>query len=301
MFNSWKNDYNHVKLHVAIVLSAVAAATSLANLFFGGVSESTIFHALSKMEALKAGWVENWEKVQQLYSSEAFKAQQSQAIDQALQKMGWQWATEQQPTTTENNTQEWAIKSLSKEQITAMKSNAYIDGNKNSKFLIVEYTDPECPFCVRQFKDNTIKTVMESNKDIAHIVKVVQWVNHTNTEYKSLAILCAGESQGDKWYYTLFDEILGWTQGSFPSFTLVTNNQVDEFANKLGIKKSNLDSCMQWSKAKNLYAAYRQEALSLWASGTPGNIIINTETGKYIHLAGAYPASAFQDALSKLN
>jgi protein-disulfide isomerase len=55
-----------------------------------------------------------------------------------------------------------------------MKSNAYIDGNKNSKFLIVEYTDPECPFCVRQFKDNTIKTVMESNKDVAHIVKVVQ-------------------------------------------------------------------------------------------------------------------------------
>ena len=287
MFNSWKNDYNHVKLHVAIVLSAVAASASLVNLFFGGVSESAIFSALSKMEALKAWWAENRGKVQQLYSSEAFKTQQSQAIDQALQKMWWQWTTEQQPTTAENNTQEWAIKSLSKEQITSMKSNAYIDGNKNSKFLIVEYTDPECPFCVRQFKDNTIKTVMESNKDVAHIVKVVQWVNHTNTEYKSLAILCAGESKGDKWYYTLFDEILGWTQGSFPSFTLVTNNQVD--------------SCMQWSKAKNLYAAYRQEALSLWASGTPGNIIINTETGKYIHLAGAYPASAFQDALSKLN
>ena len=67
--------------------------------------------------------------------------------------------------------------SATKEQITSMKSNAYIDGNKNSKFLIVEYTDPECPFCVRQFKDNTIKTVMESNKDVAHIVKVVQCVN----------------------------------------------------------------------------------------------------------------------------
>jgi len=54
MFNSWKNDYNHVKLHVAIVLSAVAAAASLASLFFGGTNESDIFNALSKMEALKA-------------------------------------------------------------------------------------------------------------------------------------------------------------------------------------------------------------------------------------------------------
>ena len=96
MFNSWKNDYNHVKLHVAIVLSAVAASASLVNLFFGGVSESAIFSALSKMEALKAWWAENRGKVQQLYSSEAFKTQQSQAIDQALQKMWWQWTTEQQ-------------------------------------------------------------------------------------------------------------------------------------------------------------------------------------------------------------
>jgi hypothetical protein len=49
-----KNDYNHIKIHVAIVLSATAALFSIASFFFGGTSESQIFNVLSKMEALKA-------------------------------------------------------------------------------------------------------------------------------------------------------------------------------------------------------------------------------------------------------
>jgi hypothetical protein len=39
------------------------------------------------MEALKAGGIENRNKVKELYSSNEFKSQQAQAIDAALQKI----------------------------------------------------------------------------------------------------------------------------------------------------------------------------------------------------------------------
>lgn len=302
MFFWHQNEYNHIKLHVVIALSAVAAMASLANFFFwGSVSEAQIMNTLVKMEALKAGGQENREKVQTLYNSETFKQQQAQAIDQALQRL-WAEQPAQPSTTTETTTQTSGetLTTLSQDQLKAIKANAYIDGDKNAKIIVLEYTDPECPFCVRHFKDNTIKTVMDGNKDIAHIVKVVQGVNHTNTEYKSTAVLCAGKLKGEKAYYTMFNNIMGNTQWTFPQFTLVTNEQVDGYAKDLGINKQALDECRNSADIKSQYAAYRQEAIGLNASGTPGNIVINTENGNYIALAGAYPASAFTDAITKL-
>gem|GEM_PF-4560532 len=129
---------------------------------------------------------------------------------------------------------------------------------------------------------------------------MVQGVNHEGTKFKSTATLCAGKLKGENAYYTLFNEIMGNTQGNFPSFTLVTTDDVYSYADKLGITKANLDTCLADTEINQVYDARWQEAISLGASGTPGNIIINTESGKYVHLAGAYPASAFDDAINQI-
>ena len=297
MFFWHENNYNHIKLHIVIALSGVAAMASLANLFFWWVSDAQVFRAMSKMESLKAWGDENWSKIQQLYNSEGFKTQQSQAIEQTLQKFAWA-----EETITENNNtpEKEATKILSSEKIKLIKENSYIEWEKDAKFIIVEYTDLECPFCVRQFKEETVKNVMAERNDVAHIVKVVQWVNHENTEYKSLATICWWKLKWENWYYTMFNNIMWWTKGSFPQFTLTTREDVVLFSNKIDITTNALNDCMADSETKNIYSSYRQEAISLEATGTPWNIIINTENGKYIHLAWAYPASAFIEALSKL-
>ena len=291
-----ENDYNHIKLQVCIALSAVAAMSSLAGFFFGGVNEDQIFKAVQKVEALKVGGEENYAKLMELYNSEEFKKKQAQSLEQALQQMGWaaQQPTQQNQQANSPETATPSTTTFTKNQIEGIKKNAYIDGNKSAKILIVEYTDPECPFCVRHFKDNTIKSVIESDKkNIAHIMKLVQGVNHPGTEFKSLATLCAGKLKWEQGYYNMFASIM-----SEPS--LATNDQVFAIADKAGIKKNDLESCMQDPTVKATYIASWAEAQSLGQWGTPGNLIINTENGKYVALAGAYPKDSFISAIKQI-
>gem|GEM_PF-6816900 len=88
MKNLRQNNYNHVKLHVAIILSAVAVLASITGLFLnGGNTEQAVFNAITRMEALKVGGMENRSKVAQLYNNTAYQSQQGQAIDAALQRL----------------------------------------------------------------------------------------------------------------------------------------------------------------------------------------------------------------------
>jgi protein-disulfide isomerase len=67
------------------------------------------------------------------------------------------------------------ISVLTSAQISTIKKDAFVDGYNDARILIIEYTDPECPYCTRQIKNETIKNVMGlGSGTIAHIAKVVQ-------------------------------------------------------------------------------------------------------------------------------
>jgi protein-disulfide isomerase len=162
MNNPRKNDYNHIKIHVAIVLSAVAAIFSMAGFFFGGSSEAQIFNALSKMEALKAGGNENWDKLQKLYTSNTFQQKQGQSIDAAIAQMGGDNIA---PTDTNNAPKNAnASTTLTPEQVSAVLKDNYIDGNADSDIVLVEYSDFECTFCQKHFDNGTVQTLLQSKK-----------------------------------------------------------------------------------------------------------------------------------------
>jgi hypothetical protein len=44
-----------------------------------------------------------------------------------------------------------------------------------------------------------------------------------------------------------------------------------------------------------------QEGQTLfWVNGTPGNILLNKKTGKFVVISGAQPISAFEQAFSQI-
>ena len=49
--------------------------------------------------------------------------------------------------------QEAPPKKLSQDELASIKKDAYIEGNKSAKITLIEYSDLECPFCIRQFKE----------------------------------------------------------------------------------------------------------------------------------------------------
>ncbi len=252
------------------------------------MAKGYINRAIENNEAMKVGGKENYEKLKELYKSDWFADAQEQQINAALSQGGGAQNAGQQATSPSQ--EEFPSGQINAAQIEQIKEGAYIEGNEDAKITIVEYSDPECPFCIRHHNDGTIKSVMDNyDGDVNHIVKAVQGVDHTNTESKSLAMLCAGDLGGAEAYYGMYDLIMGQ---STPS-TVVANSKIPEFAQQLGLNSSRFASCLEDKEFLADYQANWQEALSFQSSGTPGNLIINNETGEYRLVSGAYPTDTF--------
>ena len=50
---------------------------------------------------------------------------------------------------------------FSKEEISAMLKNQVIHGPENADVLMIEYTDPECPYCQRQYQYGSIDQALK--------------------------------------------------------------------------------------------------------------------------------------------
>lgn len=281
-----ENDKNHKLILTVSALTLLAVVAQ----FFG--MRYYVADAIERNEARKVGGAANYETLKQLYSSAGFSAAQKSQLESALAQMNGQQPAANNDTSGQ---EEFPTGTLTADQLAKMKEGTYVMGEKNAQVTIIEYSDPECPFCIRHYNDKTIETVMNTYKgNVNHIVKAVQGVNHPGTEYKSLALLCAGKLGGEDAYYEMYDKIVG---GSTPEAP-VANAAVATFAKEIGLNATKFSTCVDTKELASIYAANRQEALSLNSGGTPGNLIINNETGEWKLVAGAYPADTFNQIIA---
>ncbi len=220
MNNPRKNDYNHIKLHVAIVLSAIAAFFSVAAFFFGGASESQIFNALSKMEALKAGGIDNRSKLQTLYTSESFKSKQGESIDAAIAQMG---GTAAPSNKTDPTVAPSTSNTLTSEQISNVLKDNYINGNTESDIILIEYSDFECPFCQKHFENGTVKSLV-ANKNIATMYKQFPLNFHPLAQKAAEGSICVGNALGNDKFFAYVDETF---KSKNPTIDTITKIAID--------------------------------------------------------------------------
>lgn len=61
---------------------------------------------------------------------------------------------------------------LSKQEITDIRENAYIQGSKDASLLLVEYGDLECPYCGSLYRDGVVANLREKyGNDLAYSFK----------------------------------------------------------------------------------------------------------------------------------
>lgn len=256
-------------------------------------------------EVNKVWWRDNFNKAKTLYALSGYKNAQSTSLDQAISSLNGTTptptpaatGTAQQPSQPSQPEAQFPTSKLTADQVTAMKKWFAVEWDANAQISIIEYTDPECPFCIRHYNDKTIATTMNNFPGkVNHIIKVVQWVNHPGTEKKSLAIICAWILGGDKNYIGMYDKI---ENASTPT-AAVSADKVTDFAKELWLDGTKFASCMTSQEAKDIYAKNRAEAQSVWANGTPGNLIINNATNETTLVAWAYPADQFKTLITPM-
>ena len=186
---------------------------------------------------------------------------------------------------------------LTKSEIHRIKVGHTFGWVKSPDVLIVEYSDPECPYCQRQYNNNIIAQLVANNspaKTFWYIHKPVLGVNHQNTIQKSYALICAGKIG----WYDAFSE-LEWF------LFLDTTVSLDTAINLAQIDKTKIGQCVssRWTKLQFRKNNVEFERISnkAWAwMGTPTTLMINMQTGKSKLVLGAFPLSYFQDTLSSI-
>lgn len=248
------------------------------------------------IEYKKAGSKENYELLAQ--------AQRLQMQDQLPQikqfiasKEGVKPSTTN--TTASGETTVTAAKTLTTDEIATIKKTAYIEGNKDALITLVEYSDLECPFCIRQYKDGTIKQMHEKFGDkVNSTFKNFRGVPHENSEAEANALLCAGDLGGTDKYVAYYSAIFNRTNGG--NGTGFSKDALLPLAKELKIDSKKFQACVDSKKNIAQFDAETAEGSKLGVQGTPGTVVINNQTGEYELIAGAYPASKFEEVINKL-
>lgn len=276
-----------------IVIILLIAGLVINGLYIFGKSPA------EKLEALKVGGAENFEMVKKLWNNDSFKQQQKEAIENALEQMGDtavdlnEWNEIAENTDTSVAELNLADDSLMA-KVDEIKEDGYINGNEDARFILLEYSDFECPFCKRHFQSNTIKDLMtEYDGEVAHIYRHFPLSFHEYAQKAAEAAECAGE--------------IGWAE-KFYAFEAEAFNAEDlsitnlkTIAKKIGVDEAKFTTCVDSDKYLEKTQAQMQEGSSIFGvTGTPGNVIVDTENGTYEVISGAYPLDKFVETIENM-
>jgi protein-disulfide isomerase len=177
-------------------------------------------------------------------------------------------------------------------------SNDHILGSPNARFVIVEYSDTECPFCkvfhgtMRALIDDYIKT-----EKIAWVYRHLPIEDlHPKAFKEAVALECAGSQGGNTKFWEYTNKIYEIT----PSNNSLDEKLLSTTARNLGLDVKRFDACLVSGEFDPRVTADIKNAHELGVDGTPTSIILDTKTGETYKIEGAYPYQQLKDVVELL-
>lgn len=154
----------------------------------------------------------------------------------------------------------------------------YIEGKENSKVIVVEYSDPECPFCV-QLSPTIEKVRSEYAGKIAFVYRHFPLTQiHKNAFDESRAIACAGKIGGTTKYYEYIDTLYKYKM-SKQTATLPSTGKED-FAKSVGLDMTAFGTCMKENQTAQAITDSTNDGVTAGVQGTPSTfILVKTKKG----------------------
>ncbi len=160
-------------------------------------------------------------------------------------------------------------------KVPAVHDKDHIQGSRDAKVFLIEYSDTECPFC-KQFQRS-----LSSIIDTYGAQNTVAWVYrhfpipqlHPSAPKEAEATECVAELGGETKFWDYLDLIYRTTPG---------NNGLDPaelpiMAGKVGVDVTAFKTCLSSGKYTEFITNSFNEARSLGAQGTPFTVIVTKE------------------------
>ena len=157
-------------------------------------------------------------------------------------------------------------------------------GAEDAEITIVEFSDPECPFCKRFH--GTMQKVMDNYGDS------VKWVYrhapleslHQKAPQEALAMECAGKIGGNDAFWEFADRLYDIT----PSNDGLQLSQLPEIAEFAGVNRNEFQSCLDSKEYESEVQEELAQSKDAGLRGTPHSIMI-TPDGTKKAIKGAQP------------
>lgn len=268
--------HNHSTVYIAIAASTIVSI--VANYFLIQIPQID-----------QVGGRENYKLYQKMVNS----AKYAENVKQSLESQaGMLDGT--QPTDNTQPTEAKTAGTVSQDEISQITKWAYIRGNESAQILWVEYSDLECPFCKRLHDSGAIKNLeTKYGSKLAFAFKHYPLPFHPTALPAALNAECVGEIGGSNKFYAFVESV--FIKGT------PTQSVIDSVLSEIGVDAKKVQSCVASNKYKEKIDADQSEGSSKFGvNGTPGNVLINTKTGKYEVVSGAQPESNFDAAIGRL-
>lgn len=163
-------------------------------------------------------------------------------------------------------------------------------GDKNARYVWIEYSDLQCPFCQRIHPD-LIKMMTEQKNKIAWVYYHYPLPGHQKAQKSAEATECAAEQKGNDGFWKMTDLIFN----KMPSMEL---SQLPDLASNIGLNKKSFQSCLDSAKYAPKVKTQLDEGSQIGVRATPTNILYDMKTGKTKTIEGALPYESLQSALA---
>ncbi len=166
----------------------------------------------------------------------------------------------------------------------------HVSGSSKPKVVIVEYSDIDCPFCIR-FHPVLQQAVKEYEGQVAWIYRHFPLEGlHPDAFTKAMATECVAQSLGNDAFWNYLDTLITKKVGV---------DQLDDEAIKLGMSADDFTNCMASAEVKSAVQADIESGIALGTEGTPNSILVN-EAGEQEFIKGAADYADVKAKIDKL-
>lgn len=263
----------NVGLIIAIIFASVAISGSL--VFFGMTqfqekTQVNVFDEELLATKIEEG-IENYVEVQVEEQQESQKAQVEESAKEANEKAK-------------------QVKKVS-------KTDDHIRGNPDAKISLIEYSDFECPFCKR-FHPTAQEVIDIYDGEVNWVYRHFPLSFHDPlATQEAQASECANELAGNDAFWKYTDLIFERTNSNGQGLEI---DSLISMATEIGLDEANFKECFESEKYADHIKQDTADGVKAGVTGTPGNIIINNETGDVKLIPGAQPATVFQEAIDQM-
>lgn len=100
---------------------------------------------------------------------------------------------------------------ITADKLAAVKKTTYIEWSDKAELLLIEYSDSQCPFCLRQSDEKVIDKLHDKYADkLSSAFKSMKAVDHEYSETWAKAILCAGKLGWVEAHKVMYEWIFDW-------------------------------------------------------------------------------------------